>query len=798
MIACPACGARLEGLALSLRLSPRRLERDGMRCPACAGHVPLADALLAQGVFVRHDQLCRWVEGGDPELLRVGRLIFHLPGVLPLSLRTVCFGALPRLVDAEGRAFAGLLPLRPNYIDLVEEIVEAPTLRGGVGAVTVRLRGRASPDRIERPLWGPQSMGLRVSLWPDLPAPWRFFLLGAWRSGEGPALEVGAVGQRAVVLGPGEGAGVRQLEGRPRWVSVVDPGDQAGGCLAVPPVAPRAPTEARAILGVDFGTANTYLAWRQGEDAGRGLLASVRAIPWGDRERTLIDGGPRPDGRASPETWPPRQGFHPDASTFPTALLSRSPTAHLPVDAQRWRLGEDVGLPLLDEGGGPPGYREAEHLVTQLKWAPRTAAGPLPNAAARERYLEWIGLLALANLLCEPGVHLAAVELRWSYPAAFGQEGSHALTSATEAFAAVAARLTAQTGLRVHALRGADEATVAGVGTTSQHAEDVLHIDVGGGTVDTLFTRAAPPGARRVEAWALSSFRFAGDDVFAMLDGAGLFDPSVTADVFARAVRGAPRVSEELGRRLFLTARQEAARGRVALFFGYLVEVAARLIAARLLDGSPIQADDGAYRVSVDLLGNGWGLLGFAQADPVGALQKQLQRRVEALCAAEADRAHPQAGLRRGLRPRVEVVRAADRHPKQAVAHGLLRAADADRSLILRGRGLLGLSTEVGATYPWFLPVGLDHEPSDPRFEGHPPVPRGPRARWRPEADPGFGDWLPDLHDIDPELRGCHAHLCESVLPGPTQDWFVRSALEVALQDVIRPNLHRAEKGGPR
>jgi hypothetical protein len=453
-----------------------------------------------------------------------------------------------------------------------------------------------------------------------------------------------------------------------------------------------------------------------------------------------------------------------------------------------------VHIPAVGESPALP-YDEGEHLVTNLKWEPRTSAGRLPDDQTRQHYLSAVMLLALANLVADPRVHAREVELRWSYPAVF--ERQNRLDGQARAMEAVAAQLSRWTGLSVHANRGADEATVASAGSTSQFATDVLYVDVGGGTVDVLFGRYAA-GERahhgsRQPIYALSSFRFAGDDYVDMLVEGRFLDPNLSRERFLRAVRTAPRLDQDFGRRTLNGSRLDPARSRTVLFFGYLIEHMARLIAARLLDGSRLDTADGRYVVSVSLLGNGWAFVGLTTADPQAWLQQKLSARVEQLLRAEAD---PPAGSARalGLPWAVECNRGGEVLPKQVVAQGLLRSMGDERRQDLRSRNILGLSTFVGQRYPWYLPIVDTWSDTDLRLSRHAPLAEGHRAWWRPEDDPGFAANLPGLHEVDPELRQSYAHLCRRVLPGPGDDWFVRNALEVVLEDVVRPQLSRISK----
>ena len=818
---CPHCGLHLSRLPVTVQVSVGTVEHGGLFCPACTGLVPLQDTMIHAGIFVRAGRLYRWGGGRDAAWLRVGELLLRFQQVESLDLRQVCFPAVPRLLLEGGQVCRDLLPIRPEFADLVDGVEGAPVISGDAYRVTMRLRGQAAPVVVERPLVpGPDAPvgGLRVSLWPRVPyAQWRLFLLGAWWQGEGrlgsAQLHIAPVyahGEAPPVvplhIHDGQRSAIRRLLGRPSHVALtlrVDERLEAGGCLPVEPARQSLePVTGRLVLGVDFGTSNSYLAYKVADDDDLLAADAIRPVPWADRDLVLLAGAPRHGGSEAPDIWPPLQGFHPARSTFPSVLLTRRPAASLDPDADGWVLGQDFGLLAVGAELPEPGYPQRDHLVTHLKWGARTPAGPLPSQAARQRYLEALLLLALANLMAEERVHAREVRVRWSYPAVF--EHRNRLESQQQAFHAACERLQRWTGVAVHAVRGSNEAMVASYGTTHQEATDVLYVDVGGATADVLFARYLPGsitqaghlgiGEAVLPIHALSSFRFAGEDYTRMLQRGGFLDPAYEGDAFVRAVRVTPRLDQEFAKRCFAASRRNPAHSRSTMFYMYLVEYMARLIAARLLDGSELRPEGDTYVVSVSLLGNGWGFLGLTANRPHGFIQGQLEERVRALCQAEASDAPEGCAFRRGLPFTIRCERSDDVLPKQVVAHGLLQEDAQERKSRLVSLGILGLSTRVRQRYPWYLPLLPCFDPQDPRLAGYRDLSSAPRPQWLPQDDPGFAPNLPTLHDVDPGLRRSYERLIREAMPVSPNDWFGRNALEVVLEYVIRPNLHRISR----
>jgi hypothetical protein len=214
----------------------------------------------------------------------------------------------------------------------------------------------------------------------------------------------------------------------------------------------------------------------------------------------------------------------------------------------------------------------------------------------------------------------------------------------------------------------------------------------------------------------------------------------------------------------------------------------ARAITARLLDGSLRDTRrPRIYRVSALLLGNAWEFLGLARESIHDAVAARIEGRVEDLVKAEK-------AVNPTLVLPVDQVTITCRpteaqHPKQVVAHGLLNGHQGN---VEKGdrRGNLGVGVRVqGVTFPWHTPVvGGEWFRSDDRLARYGRMAAGGHVEFVTEDDPGFGR-LPAPWEADEGLTRTYHKLVEAVLPA-NADWFERSSLEVALEEVIRPRLH--------
>lgn len=840
------CRANLASLPAVVPLTSD-IACNGLYCPVCGTRTGDLTALLREkaGVFLMGRDLHRWRRGADSPSLQLGSLKIQLPEP-DMDLRTVCYPAVPRLLDAEGRPLLPDLPLRPEYLHLLEAGTGTPRVVADRYCITLKLAGQPLPVDVTVPFFKNARIdairGLRVALWPRVPLKeWRFFLLGAWLTDAARMLDDGQITITPVVppddrrpddrplqdavLGRQAGAdtpvpadrSVRQVLGRPSHVAVRYLGAdrmEAGGCFTVEKADRNAGDPSRPVtLGIDFGTSNSYVAFQP-----PGMSDEAREVVWGDLDLVLVNGAPRAVGNQAPETWPPIRGYQPSGSCFPSSLVTLRPTAECNPDPQTWSFGEDFGV-------GPIGedlqYKEAIHTVSRLKWGATHTGGSLANDAPRRLYLEALLLLTLANLCQRRGddtVHFRQVSVYWSYPLAFEEpDYREQARKQQDAFDAACAHVSAWTGFRVQHQRGKDEATVAGQGSIGQSATDALFVDMGGGTVDVFFVEHRKDAGPLDPTWchARSSFLFAGDDFVHMLCEGGYLALGWSRERFLRSVRSQETLGDRFANESLNDKFREMARARTEMFFDYLCEYLSRLVAARLLDSSTFRLRGSEYTVEVRLLGNGWGFLGLNRAsDPHRYVRSRLSARIRELCEKEAPHAPEGCAWRKGIRFAISCeAPAAGMHPKMAVAHGLLKPADHTERKD-RSRGILGYTTWAAGyphEYPWYLPLVDDWDPHhDPRLQGHPRLTRDADLVWRdpnPTAgdpaladdtpgqrgDPGFKSDLPSLFEVDDELKASYRSLLQKV-PNYGTGWFGRNVLEVFYEAAVRRQLHRISK----
>lgn len=792
------CGLDLERVRGVVDLAQEATLKESLTCPACGQAVAIGDRWAAAGVLTRQTeggiQICRWraLAGSSPTEIRWGALTVKLPALTVLDPLRVCFSAVPRFQDRNGKEVVPDHPVRPEYLDLLVEGVAWTRLQAPPGRYKVKLQFKAmSAEHVaDLPVKdgpGGAIAGLRVAVWPDVDLPsWKTYLVGAWIADAKPlgnaqvhVVPVGGQG-KGMALGAGALRGVRLLEGRPSVVAVsIGPSavegaqrvaHDTGGCFRVRPVAPSGPPPPAVAfqMGMDFGTSNTYVTVCDPQ-------GKTRPLTWKSLDLSLID-GPIPDRGACPETWPLEGGFGEKRCTYPSAIMTAAPTADGNLNAEHWRLGEDFGLAAAISDAKFP---EVDHLVTDLKWGPRYSKGLLENFAARTRYLESLLLLTVANLVKDKSMQFGSLQLKWSYPLVFERDGGGMLKSQEAAFQQAVRTVNAATGVRMEVTQGTDEATAASQAVQPpSSADDMLLVDVGGGTVDVAYLEKST-GTRRIH--ALSSYKFAGNDVLEMLKKKAFLQ--VTPEQFLGRIRNIGTLQNAHAQDLF-GANVTFARTRIQVFFQYLIEHMARLIVARLLDGTPLKAkEEGIYQVSILALGNAWQFLGLTPGGVHVTIKNAVNSRVGELLQAEASR-----GLQAPVPTVVVDCVPSQLHPKEVVAHGLLASDGAQVANQNRG-GCLGLATRVGQVhFPWFTPVLADADwSSDPRRGQFPTPSSGAYVRWRAADDPGFAKLESPL-EIDGDLQQNHDAVEQEVFAG--QSWFVKSAYESALELVIRPRLH--------
>ncbi len=575
--------------------------------------------------------------------------------------------------------------------------------------------------------------------------------------------------------------------GRPAWVSMAfyppqgssGVGDPLGGGLF--PIAPGDPTAVPGDswqVGLDFGTSNTVVAMRF-PDGTKRTVQPERGRSRAPTTMMIIDGGAQTIHRGL-DLWPGGGWSGPYNDLLPSELAS----------LQRWvdvgargageihglKFGETLGIPLR----GGHSKVSSEYVVNEFKWK-RSVARDKPAVgdsekvqALQARFLEGAMLMTLAARLAEEEIAPRTVNVQYSYPLAFDTEDFESLKLATERASPRLEKLTGATFL-FHCSE-LDEAQAA----VAQEAADKMfrvYLDLGGGSFEILVedtkARKGESGHAGMQPRVFStSIFFGGSAYLRSLVGNNEVERQGTClmpDVAGYAQLAGLVRSMASGRQLVTSrnviqeAREQKAVRRARAYFGYIVELIARVLAGmclehgRTADGrldltrnrlftrvdvpsrrwilGTLKGPASERRVEFELvlLGNGWGF-GEIVLDGMATVEQMVAERVrkrlmdlliETPVAQEISDGEialvQQSNGRTTLHPSLAidmsyVMPEEGTHRKTRVARGLLEAHAAEVGVAKRAsdrHGVLGWDVwlnDSGRRVPWYRPFGLGGE----------------------------------------------------------------------------------------
>lgn len=715
-------------------------------------------------------------------------------------------GRFGKLVQEGGRSrYQYVLPLR----GLQEK--EWPTVTCDVLA--------ANPSA---PNDGEAFRGVEVRMWPNLKRPhsaWKFYILSVGAATE-KGLELFARTRelRAHALVPtvrSEGVvRIRELayawepiatehgvegdqlatsrvlavdSGRPAWVSLgfyppqgsSSNGEPLGGGLfAIPPGDPTALPGDSWQVGLDFGTSNTVVAMRF-PDGTKRTVQPERGRNRAATSLSLISGG-NPTMYRGMDLWPGGEWSGAYSDLLPSELLCLRRWVDVGArgagEIMSLKFGEELGIPLR----GGRSKLSSEHVVNEFKWK-RSVARDKPAVgdtqkvqALQARFLEGALLMTLASRLAEEDIAPRTVNVTYSYPLAFDTEDFESLRHATEH---ATQRLEALTGAQVIFNRSElDEAQAA----VAQEAADKMfrvYLDLGGGSFEILvedtWARRGEFGHAGMHPHIFStSIFFGGSTYLRSLVGNNEVERQGTClmpDVGSYAQLAALVRTMASGRQLVTSrnviqeAREQKAVRRARAYFGYIVELIARVLAGQCLehgltpDGKidlsknrlftrvevPTKrwilgtlkgpASERRIEFELVLLGNGWGF-GEIVLDGMATVEQMMAERVrkrlsDLLCETEVAKQITDGEIslvteingRTEIHPRLSfdfsfVTPEEGTHRKSRVARGLLEAHAGDAGTAARTperHGVLGWDlwlNESGRRVPWYRPFGLGGE----------------------------------------------------------------------------------------
>ena len=766
-VRCESCDFDFRHLAATLQ-SPRPEEGPELllTCPMCGAGVVLRYSRL--GVLLRGSggraTFVRWrlTAKDEPKpVVRHGRFAVRFDAPLDsIEPRDICYARLPVFVDEGGQLVVPSVPIRPDFIDCLDDELLAAmrekgdtcVLVGGQIQVTLPLRGIAEPVRLSLPIQAPAPGAasrenayaeVNVRVWPPFALPgWKHYLVGVAGTSQAAdglvaggvlrarAVSAGSEWQELSVKQRAGGAIVQVFDAPPRWVAleIYDPrrpDAPIGGGLFAVALPGRTPAGVTRI-GLDFGTSNSCVAVDGDMTRHR---AGPEHLPVTERELTetswnhyLLRGGFERDVHAGPDLWPPVRGFGFHRDLLPSEILIPGQRRELPTQLPRmgqWRFGLDFGIP---GWGAKPTYSESDHLVADFKWA-ASVNRDIPEqhvSVVQSTYLAALLMTMYVRAALTSGVCSTQLDVQWSYPMAFTDSDIDRLSTAGEL---AQRKLADLTGLSWTLSRGVDESTAAAVnaGTLDPAVCVEVYLDMGGGSTDIAVKVLR--GNDRWEVEYLTSIAYAGG---ALLDGyAGMLDRSSgkrtgsclvganTVDVLRRRVRECTNASEVLSDpTLFNSGQELKTRKRTRHFYAYLIEYVARIVAAGIFDLRFQRQVSGAstfpeeLAVAFFILGNGWGFFNDEAVEIPTLLCDAIFRRVGVLLKSEAgDHAKQVRAQLKGVRidKRVGILRDLPRnHPKAAVAFGVLVAGEVRHKTHTRA-GVLGWNTLVGREeIPWY------------------------------------------------------------------------------------------------
>lgn len=766
-IECQSCSFDLSRLPVSVRFEAQSMEpgRD-LTCPLCGSRARLD--LMKWGVFTRTapsgKTYCTWkLDGAAPVRQVAGGFKMERSGMSfvfdKLELvnpQAICHHAIPTFADEGGVASHPAVPVREEYFDCLD----LETLRDRLAAdprsvsevennrLVCRLPLRGLPPEratvtVTIPVMPPEKgsqttfRGVNLRVWPTPLPRWRRYLVGLAACDELGERAMAGDRLRARVRGAagnwrgmgstqrGGHAAVCAIDGTPEWISIeVGPGAasgdaEAGGMFWI---APPAKTLAAGSLqfGLDFGTSNTCLAYRDGAEQAPKLLPAI------DEKRQslyLIRGGPEALRHAGPDFWPAALGVGAGKDLFPSELLLPKPIQEMTAASKtvdQWVFGVDYGIPGPGVESASSSYREREHVLSEFKWGSmvRQAYPAFTEATGmlQSRFLEACLMQGLVRVVRSGYPIPETITVTYSYPMAFSEDDKKRLD---ESVHVACERLVQMTGTGWGAQVGVDESRAAAAHVTTD-APMSIYVDMGGGTTDIAILWSPQTSvAKKEEILFSTSVQYAGKS---LLDGFGGKESAKGTSCLTptgrlelkRRVREATRISDlKTNAGLFqVPAFTTTIENRTRHFYHYVVEYVARMIAAALIEGLATVEDrfEPSTDVVVYCLGNGWGFFEFVSPNPYETLVYNIRSRVRAILDAE-----PMAGQVRdaaGVSPRQVELRFIDGkikdlpHRKAAVASGVLKANAKEGTVVGGAIGLVGWTTRVNdgkaGTIPWY------------------------------------------------------------------------------------------------
>jgi len=861
------------GLELDIAAT-RATQVLNLHCPMCGTAQGPRTSLSDLGAILTRDgNVCQWdtLQGRSTWIaiqgarqIKAADIFFSAVPVFKSGSGKVTVGQLPvkpeflQLVDLPAfRANPGLW----GRIDPGTQQYTATVPLHGLGAQTIHLplvgRGGIITSRPEQDAMSEVSL----TVWPNVTsAVWRVFAVEArfgtdadWLAAlsTAPVKVLKQSGAGLIDLLPAPATGLTPTDGnaathRPRrFAELVDGGrpsaiaidalnasGQRYGAVFLPAEQrPAQPGHQTIKMGLDFGTSNSCVAFE--------TASGPTVLPIRDLNEYLVQW--HASGLNVPaRDWAPRfptRVFGPGSDILPSELLLAAPLNAVmglqEAQIKRLRPGIDFCIPGNDVEW--KGWTSAGATISDLKWSENTLTTGFTTPALKSAFLIlYLRALLVSELAAWLSSHAdlgdpAQINLDFGYPGMWTTTEVTSFKSALQgAFATAGAgqggeenpefdvrrfvNVGAQLGDgKSEAFAAASVTIQAGVvGDVNPYRAQLL-VDVGGGSSDVCLAWQPNGMGMPVILETMFSLRYAGNDVFVALAPAGdnrhrcfrldLADSEVEREIRAHGVTN----------ELFNQAMQSARNARIEVFFGQLLELLARTIAATALNGAWERrgAARGPMRVDFARLGNGWGMARLVHPSIDSTFPQLLNVRIAQLLQGAGPTPQVYPSMLDGI------------HPKHAVALGLLTGNQIARARYsttadVRDDSTPGLSID-GAPTPWTtreivgMPVEMIPFTGEPKVLEwwrpvqndaiHYPLAHGTTRletqatyRWNPASLPPDALTFPpnivrnDPSAFDQSILQSAAHLNQAVT-GTYGGWFNHSPLRLLLQRGLRDRL---------
>ncbi|MCB9609553.1 MAG: hypothetical protein H6716_23380 [Polyangiaceae bacterium] len=748
---CTQCHFDLSELPTSLPVDAHVAEHGRqIGCPLCGQ--PNNFKPSEHGVFLRESadgvrRIHVWDLGIGPSLkLRDGGLTLAVDAPATIRPDDVVPSSVLSFRNEEGNVVLPFLAAHPKFLDCIDlerSQQGGPTVRrvdARTASITLYLKG--VPDRavtLQRPIltnpWDATKdatfENVNVRMWPPPMPRRRRYLFGVSDAGGGAAVGSGRVHVGVVVgnetlvrysTSTQDGGHVRTgavSSGLPRWIQVeYRDRDQLVGASAFLVQDPSAPDQGARSFGLDFGTSNTCVAFKAEREPSQLPIVAEKDFSYyavlGGEERRELDGT---------TLWPRPKGFGAQANGRGADLLatelwfeSRVDLAARLEQPEKLVYGLDYGLGYVSVVPSEAGEKVIRSVtVTGFKWLESTPVD-LQQCVTQLQRLYVAAFLDWATVRVALGDATSAAQsydVSYCVPLAFDDGSS---TRFDEAVKAACSDLTSATGSAWKEMRSDLDEGRAAAQIDQNQSEMTVIADMGGGTTD--IAALFHPVVRGVSKDLLynTSIRYAGETLIGAYQSVLLRGDTLA---LRRAIRESSDIRVLFKRAdLFSAAQSDTRDVRTREFYGYVLELVARMIAATLIEGHAVV--DGRFlspmRVRVLPLGNGWAMAGTLGKDSLDMIALAVESRVRALLEAtpEAQQVRDADGL---TASNVQVVVTAMTpsnlpHVKAAVAYGLLNArGGAGDEVGPKAGTLLGLdTTRNGTTHDrWFLGVGASN-----------------------------------------------------------------------------------------